>query len=157
MRSLTYRPLAAASVILAATVALAACGGSESSDDSSSADGGARYGTAETTGSTTTTEAPASGAGTVKLSADPGGALAFVPTTLTAKAGAITLDMANPQSAGIPHAVAIDGGGVDEAGPTVQPGGSSKVTATLEPGTYTFYCPVPGHREGGMEGTLTVS
>ena len=65
--------------------------------------------------------------------------------------------MANPASAGIPHAVAVEGNGVDKDGPTAQPGGSSKVTVTLKPGTYQFYCPIPGHKEAGMEGTLTVS
>jgi uncharacterized cupredoxin-like copper-binding protein len=31
------------------------------------------------------------------------------------------------------------------------------VSLTLKPGTYTFYCPVAGHRAAGMEGTLEVS
>jgi uncharacterized cupredoxin-like copper-binding protein len=30
------------------------------------------------------------------------------------------------------------------------------VSAQLKPGNYTFYCSVPGHRQAGMQGTLTV-
>ena len=36
-------------------------------------------------------------------------------------------------------------------------GGSDTLTVKLKPGTYTFYCPVPGHEQAGMKGTLTVS
>jgi len=36
-------------------------------------------------------------------------------------------------------------------------GGSRTLTLTLKPGTYTFYCSVPGHRQSGMEGTLSVT
>ena len=35
-------------------------------------------------------------------------------------------------------------------------GGTSTVTVTLKPGTYTFYCSVDGHEAAGMKGTLTV-
>jgi uncharacterized cupredoxin-like copper-binding protein len=56
----------------------------------------------------------------------------------------------------VPHAIAVEGNGVDEDGETVEKDGVSKVSADLKPGTYTFYCSVPGHREAGMEGTLTV-
>jgi mono/diheme cytochrome c family protein len=43
------------------------------------------------------------------------------------------------------------------ADPTgVGTGGTSKVSANLKPGTYEFYCSVPGHEAGGMKGTLTV-
>jgi uncharacterized cupredoxin-like copper-binding protein len=93
----------------------------------------------------------------LNLSADPGGRLRFTPSKLTApKPGTITLRMANPASGGIDHAVAIEGDGVQESGPIVAAGKTSTVTARLKPGTYTFYCPVPGHRQAGMVGTLTV-
>ena len=63
--------------------------------------------------------------------------------------------MDNPS--GVPHAVAIEGNGVDTDGKTVSNGGTSTVSADLKPGTYTFYCPVPGHKAAGMKGTLTVN
>ena len=35
-------------------------------------------------------------------------------------------------------------------------GGTKTLVVNLKPGTYTFYCSVPGHRMAGMQGTLTV-
>jgi len=64
--------------------------------------------------------------------------------------------MANPSGSGIGHAVAISGNGVSASGKVVGPGGTSTLTAKLKPGTYTFFCPVPGHEAAGMKGTLTV-
>jgi plastocyanin len=93
---------------------------------------------------------------TLQLSADPGGALKFDKTKLTAKAGTVKIVMDNPQSTGLPHGVGVDGNGVDEDGPTVQPGETSTVTATLKAGTYEFYCTVNSHQQAGMKGTLTV-
>jgi uncharacterized cupredoxin-like copper-binding protein len=159
MYARTHRPLAGAAIVLASALALAACGSSSSSSDSSTANAGGAYGSASTKAATTTAAAApaAGGASTVKLSADANGALAFNTKTLTAKAGKVTLDMTNPGSSGLPHAIAVEGNGVDKDGATAQPGGSSKVTVTLKPGTYQFYCPIPGHKAAGMEGTLTVS
>jgi cytochrome c oxidase subunit 2 len=104
-------------------------------------------------GGSTNGESPATGGG-IEISADPDGALAFDVSELTAEAGAVAISMANPSS--IPHNVAIKGNGVDVKGEVVGTGGTSTVTAELAPGTYTFYCSVPGHEAGGMTGTLTV-
>ena len=56
----------------------------------------------------------------------------------------------------VPHDIAIKGNGVTEAGKVVSNGGTSTVSTSLKPGTYTFYCTVDGHEAAGMKGTLTV-
>jgi plastocyanin len=71
-----------------------------------------------------------------------------------APAGNITIDSKNAQPTG--HNIAVDGNGVDEKGQVVQGGATSTVKVDLKPGEYAFYCSVPGHRAGGMEGKLTV-
>jgi len=123
-------------------VLLAGCGGSSNNSQTAAA---------------TSTPAPAKKGQVIHLSADPGGALRFTQSKLTAKPGTVTLVMKNPSSAGMDHGVAIEGNGVDADGPTVSAGSTSTVTATLKKGTYTYYCPVPGHKQAGMVGTLTVS
>jgi uncharacterized cupredoxin-like copper-binding protein len=81
--------------------------------------------------------------------------LKFSKSSLTAKHGKVTLKMANPAS--FKHGIAVEGHGVDKDGKIVGKGGTSTVTVTLKKGKYEFYCPVPGHKAGGMKGTLTVT
>ncbi|MGH3135049.1 MAG: plastocyanin/azurin family copper-binding protein [Gaiellaceae bacterium] len=102
-------------------------------------------------------EAPPAAAptGGLEIAADPAGALKFATTSLEAAAGTVTISMENPSS--VPHNVAIKGNDVDVKGEVVLQGGTSTVSADLGPGTYTFYCSVPGHEAAGMTGTLTVS
>jgi plastocyanin len=90
---------------------------------------------------------------TLPLAADPA-ALAFDETELTAKPGKVTIDFDNPSA--IPHNVVIEEDGKELAGFEPITEAKEAVSADLEPGAYTFYCSVPGHREAGMEGTLTV-
>jgi len=90
---------------------------------------------------------------TLQLAADPS-ALAFDQTELSAKAGKVTIDFNNPSP--IPHNVVIEQNGKELAGFEPIAEGEEEVTAELKAGTYTFFCAVPGHREAGMEGTLTV-
>lgn len=80
--------------------------------------------------------------------------LAYRFADATAPAGQVTIRSENPQP--VDHDIAIEGNGVNDKGEIVTNGGVSEFTVTLEPGEYTFYCSVQGHREGGMEGTLTV-
>ena len=90
---------------------------------------------------------------TLPLAADPS-ALAFDETELSAKPGEVTIDFDNPSP--IPHNVVIEQDGKDLAGFDPIAEGEESVSTNLEAGTYTFYCSVVGHREAGMEGTLTV-
>jgi plastocyanin len=140
--------LATAIVVTAAVTGLAACGGSNSYSGGSKA----------TTSTPAAPAAPAAAAGksAVALSADPSGALKFNTNKLSAKSGTVTVAMKNPASSGVAHGIAVEGNGVDQDGKTVQPGGTSTDTVKLKPGTYTYYCPVPGHKAAGMQGTLVV-
>ena len=90
---------------------------------------------------------------TLKLAADPV-ALAFDKDSLTAKAGKVTIDFDNPSAT--PHNVVIEEDGKDLAGFDPITEGENAASAELKAGSYTYYCSVPGHREAGMEGTLTV-
>jgi plastocyanin len=130
-------------LLLLATLALglAACGGGNEAATTSSA----------------ATTAPSGGGGggsTVKVAADPSGALKFDTTSLEATAGKVTIDFTNDSS--LSHDVKIEGNGVSGEGTDQVTGGSTSATVDLQPGTYTFYCSVDGHRAAGMEGTLVV-
>lgn len=92
--------------------------------------------------------------GKVEIPADPNGQLAYTTKKATAKAGKVEID--SPNDSGVVHDIAIEGNGVKEEGKDVSNGGVSKVTATLKPGTYQYFCTLPGHRAAGMEGVLTV-
>jgi uncharacterized cupredoxin-like copper-binding protein len=98
----------------------------------------------------------AKGGSKLSLRASPSGALKFNKKSLTAKAGTITFVMTNPKSSGLKHGIAVQGKGVDKDGPKVGPGKVSKLTVKLKKGTYTFYCPVDGHKNMGMKGKLVV-
>ena len=137
-------------VLLISLPAVAGFGGS---DNKSSA------GTTATTstGNTPTKTSGASGGGsaqTLKLSADPSGALKFDKVRLSAKPGKVTIIMANPSP--VQHAVSILGNGVAVNGNTVGSGGVSTVSANLPAGRYDFFCPVDGHKQAGMSGRLIV-
>jgi uncharacterized cupredoxin-like copper-binding protein len=92
-------------------------------------------------------------ASTVRLSASKT-ALRFNVTVLHARHGKVTINMSNPSSTR--HGIAVEGKGVDKDGKIVGKGKTSTLRLTLKKGTYTFYCPVPGHRAAGMKGKLIV-
>jgi plastocyanin len=80
----------------------------------------------------------------------------FNTNSLTAKAGKVTIAFANSTSIGHNFTLADSSGKVLGATPTFT-GGSKTLSVSLKPGTYTYYCSVPGHRQAGMQGTLTVA
>jgi plastocyanin len=135
---MTRRALPLLIVFAAAVLALSACGGGGSSSSTTPA---------------ATSGGGGGGGSTVNISADPSGALKFEQTDVSATAGSVTIDFTNMSS--LPHDVRIEGNGA--SGGTDQiTNSSTSATLDLEPGTYTFFCSVDGHRAAGMEGTLTV-
>jgi plastocyanin len=103
-----------------------------------------------------TEEAAGGGGGggeALTLTADPGGDISWEPGELSAAAGSVTITLVNDSD--VPHAVEVEGNGVEEESETIT-GGETELTVDLEAGEYTFYCPVGQHRQNGMEGTLTV-
>jgi plastocyanin len=137
---MTRRALRLLVPLAALALLLAACGGGN--------------GESATTSSTATTSAGGGGGSTVKIAADPSGALAFEETSVEATAGEVTIDFTNDSS--ISHDVKIEGNGVSGEGTDEVTGGSTSATIDLQAGTYTFYCSVDGHRAAGMEGQLVV-
>jgi uncharacterized cupredoxin-like copper-binding protein len=136
-------PLLAVIAAVLAT-AVAGCGGGGSTSSGASA-----------SRTPSASAATASGGGRVlHIKADPSGKLKFNVSALDANAGKVKIVMANPSQ--LSHSIAIEGNGVNAAGQVVGPGGASTVSANLKPGRYTFFCTVPGHRQAGMQGTLTV-
>jgi uncharacterized cupredoxin-like copper-binding protein len=105
-------------------------------------------------GAKKSTKAAKAAGGKLEIPTDPSGALAYQFGSAEAPAGTIEID--SPNKSSIDHNIAIEGSGVSEKGPVVKNGAVSKITADLKPGDYTFFCSVPGHRQGGMEGKLTV-
>ena len=142
-------------VLFAAITALtlAACGGSDKPASSGASSGSTPASTA--TAASTTAASSGGASSTVKIAADPGGALKFTETDVTAKAGDVTIDFSNQSQ--VPHAVEIEGNGIDEKKTDVVTGAdAAPLKLNLKPGTYEFYCPVDGRRAAGMEGKLVV-
>lgn len=143
-----------AGVLAAGVLALAGCGGSSTSSSSSSG-AAASEPTSSSSSTPSSTASPSSASSSLSLSTNPEGQLAFDKTSLSAKAGKVTIDFTNMASLGHNLTVASSSGSVEGATPTFE-GASKTLTLNLKPGTYKFYCSVPGHRQAGMEGTLTV-
>ncbi|HEV2061627.1 MAG TPA: c-type cytochrome [Solirubrobacteraceae bacterium] len=82
--------------------------------------------------------------------------LAYVTNAARAEPGQLTIRSPNPS--GTPHNIALEGPGIASPpiGKVVTDGGVSEIEARVRKGEYEFFCTVEGHREGGMEGTLTV-
>ena len=134
MRRLCY-------ALIVGILLVAGCG-----DDEEEGGGGAA------TPEATEEAAAGGGGGELTLTADAGGAISWEPGELTAAAGTVTVKLVNESTT--PHAVEIEGAGVEEASETITES-ETEVTAELEAGEYEFYCPVGSHRQS-MSGTLTV-
>jgi plastocyanin len=143
------RASAVAAVAALAVLGLAACGGGGNDNSTTAASAPA------TTTSTAAGGGGGGGASTVDISTPSGTDLAYDQKSVSANAGNVTIDFKNNES--ITHDVAVEDSSGTTLGQTdLVSAGTANTTVSVTPGTYTFFCTVPGHREAGMEGTLTV-
>ena len=149
-----FVPKASILTLAVGLLALSGCGSSSSSTSSSASTPTSTPATSSTASSSTPAAATNAGQ-TLSLAANPEGQLKYNKTSLTAKAGNVSIDFTNMSPLGHNVTVASSSGAVVGATPTFQ-GGTKTLSLSLKPGTYKFYCTVPGHRMAGMEGTLTV-
>jgi plastocyanin len=91
---------------------------------------------------------------TLALAADPGGALRFDKTRAAVLAGRVAIELTNDSD--VEHNVTIAQGSRTLGATKTITDSSDTASLELSPGDYVFYCSVAGHRESGMEGTLTV-
>lgn len=136
-------------------VALGLVAGCGDDDEDEGGDGAAtteQPAPADTGPADTAEETAPAGGEELSLSSPADGSLEFDKTELTAPAGEVTIDFDN-MSSSVPHNVTIEE--TDDATETVT-GETTSLATELEAGEYTFFCSVAGHREAGMEGTLTV-
>lgn len=149
-----HLPTASMLTIAVGLLVLAGCGSSSSSTSSSASTPSTAATPAATSTSSSATGSSAAGQ-TLGLAANPEGQLKYDKTSLTAKAGKVSIVFTN--AAPLSHNVTIESSSGTALGatPTFQ-GGAKTLSLSLKAGTYKFYCSVPGHRMAGMEGTLTV-
>src|SRR5262245_3650665 len=147
------RALSLILLVVAIAIPIAGCGGDD--DDSGGSSGSSDNSGGASANTNTTAKSGPGGRQVISISADPSGALKFNKSSLSAKAGKVTIVMANPSD--LPHAVEVEGNGIEIKGQTVDKGGTSKASGDLKAGSYEFYCPVDSHKQAGMKGTLTVS
>lgn len=154
----SLRALAAMAAALG-LVLLAGCGSSSSSTSSASTpETPASSAGTTTTSSTAAASASESSGGAsdaLKIEANKEGQLEYNTKSLSAKAGSVNIAFTNMSPVGHNVTVESSSGATVGATPTFQ-GTTKNLAVTLKPGTYKFFCSVPGHRGAGMEGTITV-
>jgi uncharacterized cupredoxin-like copper-binding protein len=131
---------------LFAAVLLAGCGSSSSTSSSASTASGAG-----STSASTPPPAPTSASGLALSETE----FKITPPTATAKVGTTTIKVTNDGK--ITHVLAVQTpAGLVKTG-DIAPGASATLVVHLmKAGKYTFFCPIPGHRQAGMVGTLVV-